>query len=187
MTKPFDPAKTPGSFEAPPPGAPHEVAQDLSPQLVQEQLERARANEQVLPPFAPERRMGVPPPTTIHATPRELSVSHQPAASAGDSPSRGIPKPISDPGKIITGGWGPSSEALYFPLDGTELRELTRMLLDKLNDRIENDLRFSPAATYPRLAPDASGLTQKLYSCPLSSRKRNCTGWPACAESAKRP
>ncbi len=146
----FDPSKTPGTFEASPPGAPHEVAQELSPQLVQEQLERARANEQVLPPFAPERRMGVPPPAALHATPRATPTSHQPAASSSDSPSRGVPRPISDPGKIITGGWGPSSEALYFPLDGTELRELVRLLLDKLNDRIENDLRFSPATTYPR-------------------------------------
>jgi hypothetical protein len=147
----FDPAKTPGTFGAPPEGAPQESALPLTGAAIAEMAAKARANEQVLPPFAPEKRMGVPPPTTLHAKPRELSVSHQPAASNTDSPSRGVPQPISDPGKVITGGWGPALEAQYFPLDGSELRELVRMLLDKLNERIQNDMRFHPAITYPRV------------------------------------
>lgn len=81
-----------------------------------------------------------------------------PAMSNTDSPSRGLPgtapvpaarktKPIG-----VTGGFGDAGEAQYFPLTGPELMELTRALLDKLNDRITNDLRFSLAITYPRIA-----------------------------------
>ncbi len=147
----FDPAKTPGTFGAPPEGAPQETALPLTGEAIARMAEKARANEQVLPPYAPEKRMGVPPPTTLHAVPRELSTSHQPAASNTDSPSRGVPQQITDPGKIITGGWGPAAEAQYFPLDGSEVRELARLLMDKLNERLENDMRFMVATTYPRV------------------------------------
>lgn len=76
---------------------------------------------------------------------------YQPAASNSDSPARGVPRPIDDPGKAITGGFGDVGEAQYFPLDGTELRSLVLILMDELVQRLENDLRFSVAVTYPRV------------------------------------
>src|SRR6185295_18611078 len=45
----------------------------------------------------------------------------QKAASDTDTPSRGIPTAIADPGKAITGGFGGLGPAQYFPLDGSEL------------------------------------------------------------------
>lgn len=78
---------------------------------------------------------------------------HQRAASNTDSPSRGIPTPIPDEGKKITGGFGvlgDGGEAQYYPLDGTELRAVVLTLMDDLARRIEDDLRFSIACTYPR-------------------------------------
>lgn len=82
---------------------------------------------------------------------RESGEAHQPAASNTDSPSRGIPRDIADPGKVITGGFGPQGEAQYYAINGYELQEIVRSLLDQLADRITNDLRFSMALTYPRL------------------------------------
>lgn len=76
----------------------------------------------------------------------------QPAASATDSPSRGIPRNIpNDPGKQITGGFGDVHDAQYFPLDGTELRELITALMDQLHARLQDDLRFTIAICYPRV------------------------------------
>lgn len=75
---------------------------------------------------------------------------YQPAASDTDTPSRGQPRAIADPGKQITGGFGDGSEAQYFPLTGQELKELVGSLLDRLSTRLQDDLRFSIAATYPR-------------------------------------
>jgi len=77
--------------------------------------------------------------------------SHQPAASDSDSPSRGIPTASADPGKQVTGGFGDVGEAQYFSLDGTEVRNLTLMLMDELSARIQDDLRFSMAVCYPRV------------------------------------
>jgi len=79
---------------------------------------------------------------------------HQKAASDSDSPSRGIPTAIADPNKKITGGFGVPGEgpADYFPLDGTELRAVVERLLSDVHDRIQDDLRFSIACTYPRVA-----------------------------------
>lgn len=144
----FDPSKTPGTFEVPPANAPRETSQPLSVDAVSEQLARAAQNERELPPFEP--RMGLPPPV-IHAAPRQGERSHQPAASSTDSPSRGVPQPILDPGKRITGGFGHTGEAQYFPLDGTELRELVLSQFDALAQRLQNDLRFHIAITYPRV------------------------------------
>jgi hypothetical protein len=77
--------------------------------------------------------------------------TYQPAASNTDSPSRGIPTAATDPGKQITGGFGDAGEAQYYPLDGTELRELVLAQMDRLVDRLRDDLRFSIAVTYPRV------------------------------------
>ena len=76
---------------------------------------------------------------------------HMKAASNTDSPSRGIPPAILDPGKRITGGFGEPSEGQYFPLDGAELRAVVEHLLAELHTRIQDDLRFSIALTYPRV------------------------------------
>ena len=83
---------------------------------------------------------------------RDPNEPFQPAASNTDSPSRGIPQPILDPGKRITGGFGvPGVGATqYFPLDGYELRQLVERLCDRLKSRVADDLRFMRAMTYPR-------------------------------------
>lgn len=73
---------------------------------------------------------------------------HLPAASNTDSPSRGIP--TITPEKRITGGFGDTGEAQYYPLDGSELRALVNALMDGIHARIEDDLRFNLAVTYPR-------------------------------------
>jgi hypothetical protein len=77
----------------------------------------------------------------------------QPAASNTDSPSRGVPKPILDPGKQITGGWGHGAvgPAQYFALDGSELRTLIQTLWRDIEDRMSKDLRFMMAICYPRV------------------------------------
>lgn len=137
-----------GSFALPPADAPREVTQPLDPGAVDAQVAAARANERPLPPFDPKP---VEPSQGLHAAPRTTPRTHQPAASNSDSPSRGIPKPILDPGKQITGGFGLGGEQQYFPLDGSELRELVRGLLDEINARLANDLRFHLAITYPRV------------------------------------
>lgn len=151
-----------GAFEAPPAGAPAETTQPLSQALVDAQIATARANERELPPFNPQPGAPVPdespePPASrlteaVQALHQGTPRAQQPAASDSDSPSRGMPRPIADPGKQITGGFGLAGEAQYYPLDGNELRELVRGLMDLLNDRIQNDLRFHPAITYPRVA-----------------------------------
>lgn len=79
----------------------------------------------------------------------------QPAASNSDSPARGVPRPIDDPNKKISGGFGEAANAQYFPLDGNELRELVLSLLDALVATLQHDLRFSIAAVYPRVAVTA--------------------------------
>lgn len=171
--------KTPGgTFTAPPPDAPMQVAEPLAPSTLAEQLAKARANERELTPFVPPAAStpavptagadapqpsasGAPadgsapavPPRQVQ-TPREVvaaPVFKRPAESDTDSPTRGIPKPIQDPGKVITGGFGSLESAQYFALDGSELRELVLSLMDSIADRIRNDLRFAPAITYPRV------------------------------------
>lgn len=216
-----------GQFEQPPDHAPREVSQPLSPELIQQQLDRAAANEQVLPPFNPPQRGPVPaaqpippsqasvrtvsrrpavdavqvetvdpgaqaiadqvtetaagaaPAAVLTPPPRtslgasasvlvpanqdpvradgqpqpELSpvLPHMRAASNTDSPSRGQPTFDPDPGKRITGGFGEPSEGQYFPLDGAELKAVVENLLAELHTRIQDDLRFSIALTYPRI------------------------------------
>jgi hypothetical protein len=243
----FDPAKTPGAVgEAPPPGAPREVAMPLQPGLIAQQLAKAQANERALKPLVfdtnaaaatpaagapglgaggggktawqhqpaalpaggqptgnvmPAARSAVQgrPPVTIPAktageplivltdaqqvpvveaagepevappaairprvegqfadVARNVLDSRprlaRPAESNSDSPARGVPRGTTDPGKQITGGFGDAAQAQYFPLDGTELRELVLSMMDRLAEQLQNDLRFSIAAVYPRVA-----------------------------------
>lgn len=75
---------------------------------------------------------------------------YRPAESDTDSPSRGQPRAILDQGKQITGGFGDVGEGQYFPLDGSELRELANGLLSQIHERLKDDLRFTMAVTYPR-------------------------------------
>lgn len=184
-----------GSFQAPPPGAPQEIAQPLSRETVKEMLAKAQANEVELPPFNPQGQAaatggtqtptGVQEPAPVQAAgpasdqgpgpavpagpsgPGEEppqagpssepqtsapAVNHWPAASNSDTPSRGQPHPSVDPGKQITGGFGMvPMGGQYFALDGTELRELVRGLMIELDNRLEADLRFSIALTYPQV------------------------------------
>lgn len=154
-----------GAFQGPPPGAPHEVTQPLSAETVAAQIAQAQANERELPPFNPQPmavvpvETPVPPPADLNAAAKLLAEartrrpeSHQPAASNTDSPSRGMPRAVDDPGKAITGGFGSPGEAQYYAINGLELQEVVRKLLDQLNERITNDLRFSIAITYPRIS-----------------------------------
>jgi len=145
-----------GQFSAPPPNAPHEVAQPIRPETFDAQLAAAAANEQTLPPFDPKPMPVVQDESSLAEAVRARHASvprgtHQPAASETDSPSRGIPRDILDPGKQITGGFGSAQEAQYYPLDGSEAKQLALQLMDQLAARIENDLRFHPAIVYPRL------------------------------------
>lgn len=76
---------------------------------------------------------------------------HQKAASNTDSPSRGLPTPITDPGKKITGGFGELTDGQYHPLNGQELKALVEALMDTVHGQLQDDLRFSMALTYPRV------------------------------------
>lgn len=147
-----------GTFEPPPAHAPREVSsQTVGP--TPDQLLAAQRNERSLQPLVYEPRTGpaldvpkqVVQPRAPVLPPREETRSHQPAASNSDSPSRGIPREIDDPGKRITGGFGVSGPPQYYPLDGAELRVACEDLLEKVHARIQNDLRFHPAMTYPRV------------------------------------
>jgi hypothetical protein len=121
------------------------------PEVASRQLEVAHAQQTVaspqpsVEPNAAEKLL-----EAVRATQGERS--HQPAASDSDSPSRGIPRPITDPGKVITGGFGNIGEAQYYAITGLELASLVRGLMDKLNARMENDLRFCIGLTYPKIA-----------------------------------
>jgi hypothetical protein len=84
-------------------------------------------------------------------TPPAPHAPHQPAASDTDSPSKGQPTPITDPGKVITGGWGTPTGSQYFALNGDELRVLVEDLMTRLRTEMQADLRFSLALTYPQV------------------------------------
>lgn len=99
--------------------------------------------------FRPAATMASPTAPVQPAPPPILP--HQKAASNTDSPSRGQPRLSDDPGKQITGGFGSVGEAQYYPLDGNELRQVVEGLAAQLVGRIQNDLRFHIAITYPRV------------------------------------
>lgn len=170
MAKKTTPKASEGTFAPPPPGAPQEVTAPLSSEVLSTQLATARQNERTLAPFSPAASTpasptgaaapalppAVPPAVTPIAAapvvpPPVVERKSHPAASDTDSPTRGIPRPIADPGKAITGGFGQLSEAQYFPLDGFELKQLVLALMDDMAKRVENDLRFSIAVCYPRV------------------------------------
>ncbi len=94
-----------------------------------------------------------PEPSPLPIAPPDPA-KHQPAASDTDSPARGTPPPMSTlpEGKKITGGFGDPVEAEYYPLDGTELRELIYALMNSIHARLQDDLRFTFAITYPRVS-----------------------------------
>lgn len=170
-----------GMFTPPPAGAPIETTQPLQPSLVQSQAELAALHEKELAPlkFALDKAVAsvagtlhlpadhtvvtAPPHTApdapagseaLHGAEPIVPVNPQPAASDTDTPARGIPKPITDPGKKITGGWGDDGgfEAQYYALDGTELRALILSIMKELSTEMEKDLRFGIACCYPRVA-----------------------------------
>ena len=189
----FDATKTPGSFGSIPADAPREVSQPLSPELIAQQQAKARANEQVLPPFNPpgNRKVGtlqkmvnaaadmfgnspqppvppaVAPPAQVVGPVEQTALPgpndpvlppiqpHQRAGSNTDSPSRGIPTRVGDPGKQVTGGFGPAVGLIYEPLNGSELRDKVTAMLLKVIEDMKNDLRFSMALTYPRIKVSA--------------------------------
>lgn len=75
-----------------------------------------------------------------------------PAASNTDSPARGVPTPSADPGKQITGGWGPvGSGSEYFALNGAELKTIVVALADRLKQALDGDLRFGLSVVYPQV------------------------------------
>lgn len=77
---------------------------------------------------------------------------YRPAASNTDSPARGASVArTTQSGLPIGGGFGDLGEAQYFPLTGDEAGKVAISLLQALIARIPDDLRFSMAATYPRL------------------------------------
>lgn len=80
-----------------------------------------------------------------------------PAASDTDTPSRGLLPNLTPPKGdkfegISRGGFGNLDDAQYEPLNGSEVLELALELADELVGRIKNDLRFSMALVYPRIA-----------------------------------
>lgn len=96
------------------------------------------------------------PPLNSHPAiaPAPVPAPHQPAASNTDTPSRGLPSPITDPGKRITGGFGEEGgfEPQYYALDGTELLALVETLIKSLVTDLHKDLRFGIAICYPQVA-----------------------------------
>lgn len=93
------------------------------------------------------------PGTPVVADPlAPIDLSHMPAASNSDSPTRGIPRNLpTDPGKAITGGFGDAAALQYYALDGGELKTLVEQLMDDVHARLQNDLRFNEAITYPQV------------------------------------
>lgn len=85
------------------------------------------------------------------APPAQVVGPRRPAESDTDTPARGLPRPIEDPGKKITGGFGDVGDAQYFPLDGFELKTLVEGLMSQIHARLQDDLRFSVACVYPRV------------------------------------
>jgi hypothetical protein len=136
--------------------------------------DRARANERELLPLTygktadgaapqsnvPGKEIGKVDPFYEAVAKRnaERAKDTMPAASDSDSPSRGLPgtAPIpaarKRPPLATEGGFGMGGDVAYFPMDGNEVRELVNGLMDQLHERMKNDLRFSLAICYPRIA-----------------------------------
>lgn len=144
-------------------------------------IDKARQNERELAPLKPQGAPGttgdrVQPATGAVELPRTVVAAgpapvqgHQrpvdptrPAASADEDPvnarpSRGIPgtaysqhrNPKLAPLDVGAGFGGPAE---YFALDGREIAETIKQLMDELLPQLDTDLRFSIAAAYPRYA-----------------------------------
>lgn len=85
------------------------------------------------------------------APPAPIDLNIYPAGSDTEDPSRGqVRQPIVR-GKEITGGFADQAAMQYFALDGRELGVLVTDMLQSIANRIENDLRFNEAITYPRV------------------------------------
>jgi len=99
------------------------------------------------------------PPLPPDATPEEIA---DPVVNA--RPGKGY-RPIQDPGKVITGGWGldASFPAQYYALDGSEIRAIALRLWEDVKVKMEQDLRFHLAACYPqalvRVSVEVAGAT----------------------------
>lgn len=166
-----------GGMTAPPADAPREVSQPLTPEAIAEMSAKARTNERTLAPLTFDVDPTAVPPETetvgeveaplpVVAAPmgpvvpskyvEAVSKQDYPAASNTESPTRGAPGTVPVPSARKTaplqpvGGFGePENE--YFPLDGRELKTVLEQLMDELHARLQNDLRFSIAVTYPRV------------------------------------
>jgi hypothetical protein len=164
---------------APPPDAPIEISRPLTDAAVSEMAAKARTNERTLAPLVygstpaatdvSDVPVEVQEPAPVQAAPgfpanakpnRYVDAkpsSEFPAASNSDGPLRGLPgtAPVpaarEKPQLRPMGGFG-EAEAEYFPLNGAELKTLVEQLLDELYARIQNDMRFHIAVTYPRLS-----------------------------------
>ena len=110
---------------------------------------------------APDRSGEVDRPPAVGQAPgpdpyAPIDLSTMPAASNTDSPTRGIVRPnISNarPNRPeITGGFGDQAALQYFALDGRELLTLVETLMDEVHARLQNDLRFNEALTYPQVS-----------------------------------
>jgi hypothetical protein len=120
--------------DAPPPAEPDLVVEMGPDRSAEVDVPPAAADPGAVDPFAP------------------VDLTHFPAASNSDSPSRGQPRLAVAPGKAITGGFGDQASLEYFALTGKELLYLVQTLMDDLNARLVNDLRFSEALTYPQVS-----------------------------------
>ena len=114
------------------------------------------SRDPVLPPPEILGRPSVPEPepaepSALDELTEAFKATH-PAASRTDSPSRGIPTPSADPGKQVTGGWGPTgSGSEYFALNGDELKQIAIALAGRLTQALEGDLRFGLSVVYPQV------------------------------------
>lgn len=81
--------------------------------------------------------------------PAVVDLAQFPAGSNSDTPRRGLPKPIRDHGKHITGGFGMMPEH-YSPLNGDEVKTALEALMDLVHASLQRDLRLTVATTYAR-------------------------------------
>lgn len=81
--------------------------------------------------------------------PAVVDLAQFPAGSNSDTPRRGLPKPIRDHGKQITGGFGMMPEH-YSPLNGDEVKTALEALMDLVHASLQRDLRLTVATTYAR-------------------------------------
>lgn len=112
-----------------------------------------RADREAVLNFPPVIAQAPDPPLAVPLVYEDLS--HAPAASSTDSPTRGVPRDTGVPmraGKEITGGFGDEGALSYFALNGAELRVLVEQLMDEVHARIQNDLRFNEALVYPQVS-----------------------------------